>query len=278
MRRGGAGVAAGLRLALTTLTVLPLRGPARVDRSVAGWAMGLAPLVGLGLGTALSVLLVGVDRLTAGPPLLASALVVAGLGLLTRGLHLDGLADLADGLGSYGPPERAREVMKQPDVGALGLAAVVLVLLVQVAALLACVSAGRGVSSLLVAVVTARIAVTAACTTGVPAASSVGLGALVAGTVPRGVAALLALLAAAGGVLALARETDRTDPTVVLLPLIAVAAGLLAARLLRNHAVRRLGGMTGDVLGAIVEVTTAVTLVVMALAVGPDSMGSAEAG
>lgn len=255
----------GVRLSLTTLTVVPVRGPATVDRRTAAIAMAVAPLVGLALAVVLSVVLVGVDRFTTGPPLLAAALVVAGLALLTRGLHLDGLADLADGLGSYGCPEQARAVMKQPDVGALGLATVALVLSVQVAALVACASAGRGVSSLVVAVVTARVAVTAACTRGVPAATQGGLGAAVAGTVPGGTALLLAVAAAGGAVGLLAVETSDGTSELVLRALLAVTIGLLVADVVRRHAVRRLGGITGDVLGALVELTTAVVLVVMAL-------------
>ena len=255
----------GVRLSLTTLPIVRVRGPATLDRRTAAVAMGVAPLVGLALSAVLSVVLVGVDRFTTGPPLLAAALVVAGLALLTRGLHLDGLADLADGLGSYRSPEQARAVMKQPDVGALGLAAVVLVLSVQVAALVACVSAGRGVSSLVVAVVTARVAVTAACSRGVPAATSSGLGAAVAGTVPGGAALLLAVAAAAGAAGLLALETDDGAGELVIRALLAVTLGMLVADVVRRHAVRRLGGITGDVLGALVEVTTAAVLVVMAL-------------
>ena len=255
----------GVRLSLTTLTIVRVRGPATLDRRTAAVAMGVAPLVGLALSAVLSVVLVGVDRFTTGPPLLAAALVVAGLALLTRGLHLDGLADLADGLGSYRSPEQARAVMKQPDVGALGLAAVVLVLSVQVAALVACVSAGRGVSSLVVAVVTARVAVTAACSRGVPAATSSGLGAAVAGTVPGGAALLLAVAAAAGAAGLLALETDDGAGELVIRALLAVTLGMLVADVVRRHAVRRLGGITGDVLGALVEITTVVVLVVMAL-------------
>ncbi len=131
--------------------------------------------------------------------------------------------------------------MKQPDVGALGLAAVVLVLLVQVSALLACVSAGRGVPALLVAVVTARTAVTSACTRGVPAAAPGGLGALVAGTVPRGVAVAVAVLTAAGGSALLVLTAD-DGSAQVLLPLLAVVAGLGVASVLRHHAVRGSGG------------------------------------
>ena len=79
-------------------------------------------VVGVLLALPLAGVLLGAERLTQGPPLLACALVVALHAVATRGLHLDGLADLADGLGSYGTPERARAVMKAPDVGALGAA------------------------------------------------------------------------------------------------------------------------------------------------------------
>jgi adenosylcobinamide-GDP ribazoletransferase len=250
----------GLRLAVTTLTVLRVRGPERLDRRTAGWAMGWAPLVGLLLALPACALLGGTSRLTEGEPLLACVLVVGFLALATRGLHLDGLADLVDGLGSYGSPERARAVMKSPEVGALGAAALVLVPSVQVAALLACLSAGRGDLAVPLALVTARLAVTAACRTGVPAAAPGGLGALVAGTVPRGVVAALAVLTAAAGT-ALAAAVDAP----LALPGIAVLTGLLVGHLLTRHAVRRIGGITGDVLGALVEVTTAVVLVVLAV-------------
>jgi adenosylcobinamide-GDP ribazoletransferase len=254
----------GLRLALTTLTVAPVRGPTSFDRRTAGRAMLLAPVVGALLAVVLVPVVLTVDRLTSGPPLLAAALAVALLALLTRGLHLDGLADLADGLGSYRSPEQARAVMKAPDVGALGLTAVVLVLLVQVAALTACSSAGRGGTALLVALLTARVAVAAACRVGVPAAVPTGLGALVAGTVPGWAPAVLAGATALAGAAAVAVEQSATGLRLVL-PALAVTAGLTAAALLQRHAVRRIGGITGDVLGALVEVTTAVVLVVLAL-------------
>jgi len=257
----------GLRLALTTLTVARVAGPSRLDRRTAGAAMTLAPAVGLLLGlVAAGVLLV--SGLGGPGGLLPAALAVASLAALTRGLHLDGLADTADGLGSYLPPERAREVMKAPEVGALGLVTVLLVLLVQSAALAACVTTDRGTAAVLVAVVTGRLAVTAACTRGTPAASTGGLGALVAGTVRR--PAVLALTAAVAVLAAVAGALDEPGGHALLgagRTLVAVAAALLAALLLRRHAVRRLGGLTGDVLGALVETATTVVLVV--LAVGP---------
>ncbi|HWH30164.1 MAG TPA: adenosylcobinamide-GDP ribazoletransferase [Mycobacteriales bacterium] len=249
----------GLRLALTTLTVLPVRGPAALDRRTAGTAMTLAPLVGVPL--ALVAAAVGEAVHAAGASLLAAVLVVVVLALLTRGLHLDGLADTVDGLSSYRPPEQALAVMRSPEVGPLGVSALVLVLLTQVSALLACERAGRGAAAVLVAVVTARLVVTLACTAATPAASPTGLGALVAETVPRLRAAVaLGLVLVASVAVSVVEE----DLPLWLGPL-AVTAAVLGAGVLRRHAVRRLGGITGDVLGALVETSTAVALVVLAV-------------
>ncbi|WP_323373607.1 adenosylcobinamide-GDP ribazoletransferase, partial [Plantactinospora alkalitolerans] len=107
-------LAAGGRLALTTFTVAPLRA-GRVDRSAAGTAMALAPAVGALLGVLLAAVLGILGAL--GPPLVAGVVTVAVAALLTRGLHLDGLADTVDALGSYRSGPAALQIMRQPDVG-----------------------------------------------------------------------------------------------------------------------------------------------------------------
>ncbi|MCW2599791.1 MAG: cobalamin 5-phosphate synthase [Frankiales bacterium] len=256
----------GLRLALTTLTVARVRSPGTLDRRTAGRAMELTPLVGLLLGLAAAIVLLAgrVLQEPQGTTLLPCVLAIGTLAVLTRGLHLDGLADLSDGLASYQDPERARAIMKAPDIGPLGVTSLILVLLVQVAALLACVLEGRGTASLLLAVTAGRLAMTAACRS-TPAATADGLGALVAGTVRRGVtSAWFVLLAGAFTVYALIDpDPSGTSALRVLRTLLALTLALLAARLLRRHAVRRLGGLTGDVLGALSEVATTVCLVVL---------------
>ena len=103
------------------------------------------------------------------------------------------------------------------------------------------------------AVVAGRLSLTWACRRGVPAARGTGLGALVAGTVHPAIPVLLtaAALAAAGAFRLIAG--------------VAMAAGLAASLALTALCVRRLGGITGDVLGAQVEITTAVCLLVTAI-------------
>jgi adenosylcobinamide-GDP ribazoletransferase len=250
-----------LRLAVTLLTVIPLPGAdlSEPDQATAAAAMAWAPAVGLLLGT----LAAGLLLLVAGPlhagSLTGAALAVAALALLSRGLHLDGLADLADGLGSGKPAPAALEIMHRSDIGPMGVVTLIFTVLIQVAALAhaAARGDGPGAVALVTAVVTGRLALTWACRRGVPAARPAGLGALVAGTVSPAVPAITTVLVLAAT--AATTAPGWTQPGWIL-PL-AVVAGLAVAHALQRHAVRRLGGITGDVLGALAEVTTTVVLV-----------------
>ena len=88
------------------------------------------PLVGLVLGALGCGIAFALTR-TDLPAVLIGAAVVAFLALATRGMHLDGLADTVDGLGSYGDPDRVRQIMRTGDVGPFGAAALALVVLIQ---------------------------------------------------------------------------------------------------------------------------------------------------
>jgi adenosylcobinamide-GDP ribazoletransferase len=239
----------GLRLALTTLTVLPVRA-GRIDRPAAGVAMSVAPLVGALLGLVLAGVL-AVLRYADLPGLVAAGVTVALGVLLTRGLHLDGLADTVDALGSYRRGPDALEIMKKPDIGPFGVVAIVLTLLIQTAAV-----ADLRPWALPAGWAAGRLAVVAACVPRFPAARPEGLGALVAGTVRTPVAVAIAIVVAAGAVFA---TPDRRWQGPA-----AVAGALLVAVLLVRHCVRRFGGVTGDVIGAAVEAATTVALVVVA--------------
>ena len=245
----------GLRLALGLLTVLPA-GVVEADRRSARTAVLAAPLVGLvlgGLAWAAGALL---DLAGAGA-LLSAVAAVGALAVLTRALHLDGLADLADGLGSGRPAEQALEVMRRSDAGPFGVVTLVLVLLAQVAALAQAWEAGLAAPALLVSATTGRLALAWACRRGVPAARPDGLGALVAGTVPPAAA-----VAATAAVVVAAASYGLVSGDAVA-QAAAVPAGVGAAVLLLRRAVARLGGVTGDVLGAVVETSATAALVVL---------------
>ncbi|MBC7267248.1 MAG: adenosylcobinamide-GDP ribazoletransferase [Streptomyces sp.] len=255
----------GLRFAFGTLSVLPVR-VTRWDREAARGGMLAAPVVGLAVGgaaalTALLLLALGAA------PLLAAVAAVAVPAVLTRGLHLDGLADTADGLGSGKPAEDALRIMKQSDIGPFGVLTLVFVVLGQTAALAQVYgeSWSRGAFATAVSAVAARLALTLAARAGVPAARPEGLGAAVAGVVPVGRAAgaavaVVAVAAAVGGLSFGAGEILRTGCALV--------AALAAAESLLRHCTRRFGGVTGDVFGGLAETAATATLVVMSLSPG----------
>jgi adenosylcobinamide-GDP ribazoletransferase len=257
-----------VRLALGTLTVLPVRPPAVVDRRVAGLAMALAPLVGLVLAAAVGAPVALAVAYADAAPLLLAGLAVGALAVLTRAIHLDGLADVADGLGSGRRGDEALVIMKQSDVGPFGVATLTLTLLVQVSALASLLAAGVGVPALLVALVASRATLSLACTPWFRAARPDGLGTVVAGSV-WGLLVPLALTLAAGATMlggGLLTGLDLVGEAalgrLLLLAPLAAVPGLLLAR----HCARRFGGITGDVYGAVVETSFTASLVIAALA------------
>lgn len=252
----------GLRFAFGTLSVLPVK-VSRWDREAARGGMLGAPLVGLVVGGVAGV--AGLLLLVLGASaLLAAVASVAVPAVLTRGLHLDGLADTADGLGSGKPAEDALRIMKQSDIGPFGVITLLFVLLAQVGALAQVYgeSWARGVVAAVVSATTARLALTLAARAGVPAARPEGLGAAVAGVVPvRGAvlaAAAVTLGAVGAGALFGAYDALRAG--------LAVLAALAVAELLLRHCTRRFGGVTGDVFGGLAETAGTTALVVLTLA------------
>ncbi len=234
-----------MRLALSWLTVLPLRvGSDEVDARAARRAIAFAPLVGLLLGAAAAALL-----LLPLPDLVVGFLVVGFLALATRGMHLDGLADTADGLGCYGPPERALAVMKDGGAGPFAVVALIVVLGAEAAAF---PTVGWG--AVLLALTAGRAAFVLCCLRGVPAARPEGLGALVAGTQPVGVAAAWWTALVIAGFFVHPWQGP-----------LAVAAAAALVLLLIRHTRKRFGGMTGDVLGAACETATLTVLAINAL-------------
>ena len=252
-----------LRLSLGLFTIIPVGRVGDVDSRRARGAMLWAPAIGALLGAMGAVIVWAVHALvpTAPGSLLAATLGIGALAYLTRALHLDGLADTTDALGSGKPAQEALAIARGGDIGPFGVVALALALLLQVTALAIATDAGTGALALVLAAATGRLAAVLACVRGVPAARPEGLGALVAGIVPRGALAawtFALLLASAAAGAWLTPDAAWTWP-------LAVVVGLAVASLLVRRAVRRLGGVTGDVMGASVEVATTAALLTAAL-------------
>ena len=235
-----------MRAAIAFLT--PLGGARPPSRRALYWF----PVVGAVIGLALGGIWWGADRLW--PPLVTAALVVAADLVITGLLHIDGLADSGDGL--IAPMDRARrlDVMADPTTGAFGVATVAIVLVLRVAALTAITPAPL----LLAAVWCASRTVMAVIARTLPYARTNGLASAFLGGRPLPVALGGTLLASA---LAIAGGGHLESRSVAVL---AVGACLATGGLVAALAHRRLGGFTGDVLGAAGVLGETVALLVLA--------------
>jgi adenosylcobinamide-GDP ribazoletransferase len=246
---------------ISMFTVVPVPTSGELAEGQGVSALLWLPAVGVGCGVLAALPLVAIRHWAPHAALLGAVMAVAVLAGLTRCLHLDGLADTADGLGSRAPAERALQIMRQSDIGPFGVVALVLVLGLDITAL----AALRGavwvpVAALATAAATGRVAAVAAAMRGVPAARSSGFGTLVAGGVAP-VAVIGWVLAVLAGGVGIAVVVDVPLAWFVVPQLI----GLLVGYLVRWHTVRRLDGVTGDVFGALIELSTMITLIGMCL-------------
>jgi adenosylcobinamide-GDP ribazoletransferase len=220
------------------LTVLPIPRREGEEAIPLGRAAWWFPAVGLLLGAAL----VGIDRLVslAFPPLLSVGLVLALWKIATGGIHLDGLADCLDGLAGQ-DVERRRAIMRDSRVGTFGAAGLVLCLLLEFLALAALPSMVRG-RLLLLAPVVGRLAplLIGPCLRAATPGQGIGAAFLAATSRRAGPV----LLVAVGG---LAIWVLGTWAAVIVL------CGLAMSALAAAAFARRFGGVTGDVLGASVE-------------------------
>jgi adenosylcobinamide-GDP ribazoletransferase len=234
------------RWAIAFLTVLPVAPRGRPREGELARAAAFFPLVGAGVGLACwGVDLASTDRL---PALVRGLLVVAAGTVLTRALHLDGLADTADGLGSMRDRAGMLEVMRDPHVGAFGAAALVIVILIQ-AVCIAEIPAATRAEAIMAVAVASRLSMTLAAWM-LPYAREKGTGSEFVGRV-RLWAALLACAFAAS----CAWAAGRLDSLVTLG--VGVGVGLVVSVLIAL----RLKGATGDTLGASGEIAQTAALV-----------------
>jgi adenosylcobinamide-GDP ribazoletransferase len=239
-----------LLIALQFLTRLPIRLPGMPEPGALGRSLLWYPLVGLLLGAVLVGAAVSLGGVAAP---LGAALLLALWVVATGGLHLDGLADMADAwVGGFGDRERTLAIMKDPCCGPIAVVALLVLLLLKFTALWVLLEQGAWLA-LLLAPLLGRSAVLLLFL-GTPYVREGGLGSAMAAHLPRqtGWRVLLAsvlacLLAGWGG-------------------LLAVAAAAVLFVLLRSALLRRIGGTTGDTAGALLELVECGVLVAMAVA------------
>ncbi len=237
-----------LPLALTLLTRLPLPTlPKKVfaRQARAAWAF---PLVGLVVGTAACA--IGVGAAKAGlPAMAAAALVVVVLVLLTGAMHEDGLADTADGLWGGFTADRRLEIMKDSHIGTYGVLALIFSQLLRVIAITDAIAAGA-VLGIVAAAVFSR-ALMPPLMRWLPNARGTGLsqnvGSPPAGSVICGLGLATILVIFLGGWL-------------LVVPAISAA---LAVALLAAVARAKIGGQTGDILGATQQISEIIFLLAL---------------
>ncbi len=238
-----------LLAAFRFLTVFPVPGRRGTGPADLAGSVPYFPLVGLLLGGLGAGLAVGLSY--AAPPLLAAALLVVAFVAFSGGLHTDGLSDTADGFLGSRVRERTLEIMKDSHVGAMGVLGIACVVLVKWAALASV--PGRDLWRVALLIPLAGRAVMVLHLATLPYARPAGLGAIFYGRRHRADAAwaVLVLLLIGGLVLGVR----------------GVAVGIASVAVALGMAVvcsRRIGGVTGDTLGALCEITETVPAVVLA--------------
>lgn len=236
-----------LSIAFGLMTTLPIRLPDNWSAGDSGRAAVWYPFVGLVIGALTWLAWRG--AILVFPSLVAGVLALVVWVLLTGGLHLDGLSDCCDGLFVSAPAERRLEIMKDPHVGAFGVIGLILVLLLK-ATSLSSLPLTSGIGIMLAASLARWCLLFAAL---LPQARVSGMGADFASGFQRSYILLGAIIPIG---LAIFMGIQGMLSTLV---------GVGAAGLILWLANSRIGGVTGDVFGMIVEVVEAAVLLVLVM-------------
>lgn len=233
-----------LRTAFGLLTTLPVGVPEPWQPGDSGRASVWVPLVGMVIGGLTWLCWLALGKYVP-PPVASLGTLLVWVGL-TGGLHLDGLADCCDGLLGSAARERRLEIMKDPHLGAFGVVGLFFTLALKAAAL-GLLATSSGLSIILAATLSRWLILPASL---LPQARPGGMGAdFAAGLQPGSI--FFAAIIPIGLAFLLGMQGW-----------MAVLAALIAAAAVLGLAWKRIGGLTGDVLGALVEATETATLLV----------------
>lgn len=245
-----------IRLSFGTFTGIKVQAPKRVDTQVIKIALVLSFLPALVVsGTAW---LTGYLAFRFTYSSLVAAVIVVGVEiLLTSGLHIDGLMDTADGVAvlAKGGRDRALEVMKVGNSGPAAFATGLSVLLLQVAAL-STAFARHFSASWIISALLARFAVVISCRVGAKRARPDGLGNPFIGSVDF----VWIVFSAAINLAILGLLGDGKRSWLVL---VAVVVAVAFGEVLKHRAEKMFGGLTGDILGSILEKVRTLSLLIL---------------
>lgn len=240
-----------LLIALQFLTRLPVKSQGECSDEQVAMSVLYYPLVGLIIGLLLWLIAYAFSGTTG---MLSAVMVLTVWVFITGGLHLDGLADSADAwAGGYGNKQRSLEIMKDPAAGPLAVVVLILLLLIKFSALVILIENDH-LWSLLVSPVMGRISVIVLFVT-TPYVRQQGLGSSIAEYLNHIYAYTVLLVTLVVGMFFI---------PLSLLTLL-TSSCFIVLIFLRHMMIKRLGGMTGDTIGASLEIIEAVSLFVMVI-------------
>ncbi len=230
-------------MSISFLTIIPVRTVGQAKDSPLGKATAFFPLVGLLIGGIGVLLSIGLDEFL--PSQVGNVVIILYLSVITGGLHLDGLADTVDALAANGSRQKKLEIMRRGEIGPFGVAAVIFDLLLKYV-LLNSLTASPKLAAILVVPALARWPI-ALLLWRVPTARRDGLGYNLAGSAT---AAGFIVASATVFLIIFGVSAQLGWVNLLLMPILVMMA-LFAAKLSRTL----FGGITGDTLGATIELT-----------------------
>lgn len=248
----------GLILLFTFMTRLPIPGNVKFDSKALGKSMKWFPVVGMVLGGILWGAYSLLAPIIPSPLIMAIILVTLDV-IMTGGLHLDGLADTFDGIFSYRSKQKMLEIMKDSRLGTNGALVLILYFIFKIALLMEAsnlLGINQGVIMAMVPVIS-RLNSVVNCAFA-PYARATGMGKTFVDNTGFG-DLIISIVITVAYLVGICKYFNIVAMGPILILPVVIVLGIYFARLMT----RKIGGITGDTLGAVVELTSVITLFLM---------------